>query len=99
MYVIAGRARNEPLVVGAARRVREYRPGESFAFPGSGIHRMEHDPGAVTIHAYSPPIRAVGHYETDDGELRRRPCPPDEPSGPSPRLLSALSAGAGADAD
>lgn len=51
VHVIAGRARNEPRVVGEARRVREYGPGESFAFPGSGIHRMEHDPGAVTIHS------------------------------------------------
>ena len=92
VYVIAGRARNEPLVLGPRRRVREYGAGECFAFPGSGIHRMEHEPGAVTIHVYSPPIRALGHYELEDGELQRRSGPPDEPSGPSPRLLSAVSA-------
>jgi hypothetical protein len=92
VYVIEGRARNEPLVVGQPRRVSEYQAGECFAFPGSGIHRMEHDQGAVTIHVYSPPIRALGHYEVDEGELRRRPVPPDEPSQPSPRLLSAVSA-------
>jgi hypothetical protein len=89
--VITGCARNEPLVVGQPRRVREYRAGESFAFPGAGIHRMEHDPGAVTIHVYSPPIRSVGHYDLNDGELRRQPGPPDEPSGPSPRLLCAVA--------
>jgi hypothetical protein len=92
VYVIEGRARNEPLVVGRPRRISEYQAGECFAFPGSGIHRMEHDQGAVTIHVYSPPIRAVGHYEIDEGELRRRPGSPDEPSQPSPRLLSAVSA-------
>jgi hypothetical protein len=92
VHVIEGRARNEPLVVGTARRLREYGPGESFSFPGEGIHRMEHDPGAVTIHVYSPPLRAIGHYELADGELRRRPCAPDEPSEPSPALLARLDA-------
>jgi len=38
--------------------------------------------------------RAVGHYEIDDRELRRQPSVPDEPSGPSPRLLSAVTANA-----
>jgi hypothetical protein len=91
VYVIAGRAWNEPLVLGTPRRVREYRAGEGFGFPVGGIHRMEHEPGAVTIHVYSPPIRALGHYEIEDGELRRRPGSPDEPSGPSPALVSALT--------
>ena len=50
VYVIEGVARNEPLVVARPREVREYRPGDRFSFPGTGIHRMEHDPGAVTIH-------------------------------------------------
>jgi hypothetical protein len=90
VHVIEGRARNEPLVVGGARRVREYGPGESFSFPGHGIHRMDHEPGAVTIHVYSPPIRSIGHYELEDGELRRRPGAPDEPSAPSPALLAQL---------
>jgi hypothetical protein len=53
---------------------------------------MEHDPGAITIHVYSPPLRAVGHYELEDGALRREACPSDEPSGPSPGLLSAMTA-------
>jgi hypothetical protein len=51
---------------------------------------MEHEPGAVTIHVYSPPIRSIGEYELEDGELRRRPAPPDEPSAASPRLLAAV---------
>jgi Cysteine dioxygenase type I len=92
VYVIDGCARNEALVIGQRRRVREYRAGDTFAFPGSGIHRMEHDPGAITIHVYSPPLRAVGHYELQDGELRREAFPADEPSSPSPALLTAVAA-------
>ena len=92
VHVIEGRAWNEPLVFGAPRRVSEYRPGDSFAFAGHGIHRMDHEPGAITIHVYSPPIRSIGHYEIEDGELRRRPTPPDEPSSPSPALLASLEA-------
>lgn len=51
---------------------------------------MEHEAGAVTIHVYSPPLREIGHYDLEDGELRRRPGPPDEPSAASLRLLGAL---------
>jgi hypothetical protein len=92
VYVIEGVARNEGLVIGQARRVHEYAPGDRFAFPGTGIHRMEHEPGAITIHVYSPPIRSIGEYELEDGELRRRPVAPDEPSAASPHLLAVLSA-------
>jgi hypothetical protein len=94
VYVIEGVARNEPLVFAGPRRVREYRPGDRFAFPGAGIHRMEHEPGAITIHVYSPPLRAIGHYDLQDGELRRQPGSPDEPSAASPELLGALNAAA-----
>lgn len=92
VYVIEGVARNESLVIGGPRRVREYSAGQTFGFPGAGIHRMEHEPGAITIHVYSPPIRSIGEYELDHGELRRRPVAPDEPSAASPRLLAALEA-------
>ena len=74
---------------GRERRVREYRPGDSFSFPNDGIHRMEHDPGAITIHVYSPPIRSLGHYELIDGMLQRTPGGPDDPSPPSDALLAA----------
>jgi hypothetical protein len=92
VYVIEGVARNELLTVGRPRRVNEYGPGDRFACPGTAIHRMEHEPGAVTIHVYSPPIRSIGEYEIEDGELQRRPVPPDEPSAASPSLLAALEA-------
>ncbi|MBA2643653.1 MAG: hypothetical protein H0U82_12115 [Actinobacteria bacterium] len=95
VHVLEGRARNEALVVGGERRLREYAAGDSFSFPGTGIHRMEHDRGAVTIHVYSPPISAIGHYEIVGGELHRHAGPPDEGSPPSP-ALSALLAELGA---
>ncbi len=91
VYVLEGRVRNEPLVVSGPRRSSEYRAGESFSFPGTGIHRMEHEPGAVTVHVYSPPIRAIGHYELVDGELRRHSGPPNEASPPSPTLSAVLA--------
>jgi hypothetical protein len=90
VFVIEGQARNEPLMFGEPRRVHEYAPGDGFAFPGTGIHRMEHEAGAVTIHVYSPPLRSIGHYEVADGALRRQPGAPDEPSPTSPELLARL---------
>ena len=89
VHVIDGVARNEALMFGQERRVREYGAGDSFSFPNHGIHRMEHDPGAITIHVYSPPIRSLGHYELVDGMLQRTPGDPDDPSPPSDALLAA----------
>src|SRR5687767_14584 len=55
VHVLEGRARAEALIVGGGRRVVEYGAGESYSAPATGIHRMDHAPGAVTIHVYSPP--------------------------------------------
>ena len=94
VHVLEGVARNEALAIGGGvRRISEYAAGESFSFPGDGIHRMEHERGAVTIHVYSPAISAIGHYDIVDGELRRTPGPPDESSPPSPGLTAALAVG------
>jgi hypothetical protein len=89
VYVIEGRAWNEALTFGPAPAAREYGPGDSFSFPGDGIHRMDHEAGAVTIHVYSPPIREIGHFELVDGRLSRTPIPADQPSPPSPALYAA----------
>jgi histidine ammonia-lyase len=89
VHVIDGVARNEALMYGRERRVRQYAAGDSFCFPNDGIHRMEHDAGAITIHVYSPPLRSVGHYELIDGMLQRTPGDPDDPSPPSDVLLAA----------
>jgi Cysteine dioxygenase type I len=90
VFVLEGRARSEALVVGARRRVAEYGAGESFRLAGSGIHRVEHARGTVTIHVYAPPLREIGHYEVVEGELRRDARPADEVTPPSPALASAL---------
>lgn len=90
VHVLDGRVRTEALVLGGPRSVREYGAGESFSAPATGIHRMDHEPGAVTIHVYSPRLREIGHYEVVDTELRRRAGAPDEASPPSPGLAAAL---------
>ena len=91
VHVLEGHARAEGLVVGGPRRVTEYRAGESFSSPATGIHRMEHEPGAVTIHVYSPPLSAIGHYDVVNGELQRHSGEPDAISPPSPTLTATLS--------
>lgn len=97
VHVIEGRAWNEPLTIGQRPEVREYSTGETFWFPGEGIHRMDHQAGAITIHVYSPPIRAIGHYDLSDGQLRRTQRLPDQPSPPSAALREALHRPTGAD--
>jgi hypothetical protein len=52
---------------------------------------MKHDPGAVTVHVYSPPIRRIGSYEAVDGVLLRTPGSPDEESPETPGLDAALA--------
>ena len=91
VYVIEGSVTNEGLPVGGPRHVHRYGPGDSFCFPGSGIHRMDHDAGSITVHVYSPPLRSIGYYEVVGGLLQRTPGPPDEASPESPRLLTALT--------
>jgi hypothetical protein len=90
VYVIEGNVTNEGLPFAGMRRVKHYKPGESFHFPGTGIHRMDHEGGAITIHVYSPPLRAIGYYELVDGLLQRTPGPADVPSPESPQLLGLL---------
>jgi hypothetical protein len=58
---------------------------------------MDHQAGAVTIHVYSPPIQAIGHYDLYDGQLRRTQVLPDQPSPPSAALYEALHRPVGAD--
>jgi len=91
VHVIEGSVTNEGLPIGGPRRVHRYGPGDTFSFPGSGIHRMDHDAESVTVHVYSPPLRSIGYYEVVGGLLQRTPGPPDEASPESPRLLTALT--------
>ena len=91
VYVLEGTARAEGITVGGPRRVVDYRAGDSYSSPPTGIHRMDHEAGAVTIHVYSPPLSAIGHYEVIDGELHRHAGAPDDISPPSPGLSAALT--------
>jgi hypothetical protein len=54
--------------------VRQFRPGQTFDFAASDIHRVLHvgDQAAVTLHAYSPPLwRMVAYAVREDGMLAR----------------------------
>ena len=70
--------------------MREYGPGDTFWFPGDGVHRMDHQAGAITIHVYSPPVPGIGHYDLHDGLLRRTQGLPDRPPPPSTALYAAI---------
>src|SRR5471030_3153506 len=48
VFVIEGSAANEALTVGGPRHINSYGPGDAFAFRADGIHRMDHEAGAVT---------------------------------------------------
>jgi quercetin dioxygenase-like cupin family protein len=70
--VIEGHVREQRL--GSAPDERLIGPGSTVFVPPSAIHRIGHAGGApaVTIHAYSPPLRWVGTYQTGPGgEFRR----------------------------
>lgn len=78
--VISGRVREERLVLGAEPRARHLGPGETLTVPSTAIHRVLHegDGPAVTIHAYSPPLRRMGAYRVGpQGELERQSLPPE----------------------
>ncbi len=73
--VVRGQLVEERLTLGGTIRRRLQR-GQSVAFPPSLVHRVHGvgDVPAVSIHAYSPPLRRMGVYAVaDDGALRREP--------------------------
>jgi mannose-6-phosphate isomerase-like protein (cupin superfamily) len=77
--VIRGRVREDRLTLGGAPRSREFGAGETFVVEPVAIHRVLHagHGPAVTIHAYSPPLRRTGAYRVGpDGQLEResQPC-------------------------
>jgi quercetin dioxygenase-like cupin family protein len=72
--VISGQVREERLRVGAAPQSRVLGPGSTLTIPPVAIHRVLHagEAPAVTIHAYSPPLRRTGAYRIGpDGALER----------------------------
>jgi hypothetical protein len=72
--VVEGELVEERLTIGGTPRRATYRAGDRFTFDPSHVHRMHNETEqlAVSIHAYSPPLRALGAYVIeDDGTLRR----------------------------
>jgi hypothetical protein len=72
--VVSGLVREDRLTLGGAPISREIARGTTFTLPPVAIHRVLHsgDQPAVTIHAYSPPLRRTGAYRVaQDGALER----------------------------
>jgi quercetin dioxygenase-like cupin family protein len=81
ILVIEGQVREERLRLGAAPEVRVGGPGVTLFVPPTAIHRVLHagEGPAVTLHAYSPPLRRTGAYRLGPGgELERASRPYDE---------------------
>ena len=74
VQVVAGAVHEERLGADGQPESTLTGAGDGFAFEGDAIHGVRHagtEP-AVTIHAYSPPLRAMGTYSLGaDGSLRR----------------------------
>ena len=74
IVVMDGQVREDRLCLAPEPVGRVIGAGESFHVPPTAIHRVLHagDGPAVTIHAYSPPLRRTGTYRLGPGgELER----------------------------
>ncbi|MFL5861035.1 MAG: cysteine dioxygenase [Solirubrobacteraceae bacterium] len=72
--VVSGSVREDRLTLSGQPLSREIGTGSAFTLPPVAIHRVLHTGAepAVTIHAYSPPLRRTGAYRlADDGTLER----------------------------
>jgi mannose-6-phosphate isomerase-like protein (cupin superfamily) len=87
--VISGAVREERMRLGASPQVRTVRSGGTLTVPPIAIHRVLHsgEVPAVTIHAYSPPLRRTGAYRRGpNGELERESLSIDEELRAAPAL-------------
>ena len=74
ILVIEGHVREDRLRWGSPAAGQVMGPGTTFFVPPTAIHRVLHVGAApaVTIHAYSPPLRRTGAYRIGPhGELER----------------------------
>jgi quercetin dioxygenase-like cupin family protein len=88
--VVAGRVQEQRLRLGSPPQCHELAAGAIRSVPPDAIHRVLHagEEPAVTIHAYSPPLRRTGAYRVGpDGALLRTA----QASEIELRVLSALS--------
>ena len=72
--VLEGQVREDRLRLDGGPREVVYGAGASFTVPADAIHRVLHagDGPAVTIHAYSPPLRRQGAYSLAEGGILKR---------------------------
>ena len=78
IFVVEGRVREERLRLAGTPDARLIGAGETSFVPATAIHRVLHTGSvpAVTIHAYSPPLRRTGAYRIGpDGGLERAARP------------------------
>lgn len=78
IVVLSGTLREERLALSGPPVTRAFGPDSSFHLPASAIHRVRHAGGrpAMTVHAYSPPLRRQGVYRVAaDGALERDSTP------------------------
>ena len=81
LCVASGQVRDDRLAIGGTPVSRLAGPGEVIDVDPEDIHRVRHAGRmpAVTIHAYSPPLRQMGAYDVSpDGRLRRYSQPSSE---------------------
>jgi hypothetical protein len=86
--LVLGRPLSEPLS-------RSCAAGQTFSFDASHVHRVRPADGvtALSVHAYSPPLRRLGSYEVGpSGELRRVSIPADEELRSAPALTALAAA-------
>ena len=78
--VVAGRVREDRLALEGGPISHEAGPGETLTVEPVAIHRVLHagDGPAVTIHAYSPPLRRTGAYRVGPGGRLERESQPFE---------------------
>jgi hypothetical protein len=78
IVVLEGAVAEERLSLSGPPVARRFAAGQAFYLSPSAIHRVRHDGAApaLTIHAYSPPLRRCGVYRTGlDGALERDATP------------------------
>lgn len=77
--VIDGSVVEERLTLDGPPITRRFGSGQAFHLPAVAIHRVRHGGGpaaALTVHAYSPPLRVQGAYRVGpDGALERDVVP------------------------
>ena len=73
VHVVEGALEELALLVTRPERRTRHGAGASVSFGPAHIHRLTcAEPGAVSIHAYSPPLWRLGQYTVDtDGALHR----------------------------